>query len=218
MRRWCVWGVLGLVALVVLLVVLFRFVNPPTTHTIRTADRYLGGVKQEWVALEDVAPAAVRAIVAAEDANFCTHWGFDMAAIRAALDDGANRGASTITQQTVKNVFLWQERSWFRKAMEALLTPLVEAIWPKQRIIEIYVNVAEFGEGVFGIEAAAQHYFGVSAAKLTAKQGASLAVVLPNPKKRNASKLKGWMAKRATQLVDGAATIRADGRSACFES
>ncbi|NIN78168.1 MAG: monofunctional biosynthetic peptidoglycan transglycosylase, partial [Planctomycetales bacterium] len=82
----------------------------------------------------------------------------------------------------------------------------------------IYVNVAEFGEGVFGIEAAAQHYFGVSAAKLTAKQGASLAVVLPNPKKRNASKLKGWMAKRATQLVDGAATIRADGRSACFES
>ncbi|NIN78169.1 MAG: monofunctional biosynthetic peptidoglycan transglycosylase, partial [Planctomycetales bacterium] len=105
---------LGLVALVVLLVVLFRFVNPPTTHTIRTADRYLGGVKQEWVALEDVAPAAVRAIVAAEDANFCTHWGFDMAAIRAALDDGANRGASTITQQTVKNVFLWQERSWFR--------------------------------------------------------------------------------------------------------
>lgn len=201
-----------------LLVVLFRFVNPPTTHTIWTADRYLGGVKQDWVPLDQIAPATVRAVVAAEDANFCQHWGFDMAAIRDALEDGANRGASTISQQTVKNVFLWQGRSWPRKAMEGVLTPLVEAVWPKRRILEVYLNVAEFGEGVFGVEAAARHYFGVSAAKLTAKQGASLAVVLPNPKARNAAKLSGWMARRATQLVDGAATIRADGRAACFDS
>ncbi|GGE52469.1 monofunctional biosynthetic peptidoglycan transglycosylase [Actibacterium pelagium] len=209
---------LGFAAVIVLMVVALRFVNPPTTHTIWTQDQYLGGVKRTWVDIEDVAPEAIRAIVAAEDANFCTHWGFDMAAIRDALEDGANRGASTITQQTVKNVFLWQDRSWFRKSMEAVLTPLVEAVWPKRRIIEVYVNVAEFDEGVFGIEAAAQHYFGVSAAKLSPLQGASLAVILPNPKQRNATKLKGWMAKRATRLVDGAATIRADGRSACFDS
>ncbi|WP_095593972.1 monofunctional biosynthetic peptidoglycan transglycosylase [Actibacterium pelagium] len=218
LRRWAVWGVLGFAAVIVLMVVALRFVNPPTTHTIWTQDQYLGGVKRTWVDIEDVAPEAIRAIVAAEDANFCTHWGFDMAAIRDALEDGANRGASTITQQTVKNVFLWQDRSWFRKSMEAVLTPLVEAVWPKRRIIEVYVNVAEFDEGVFGIEAAAQHYFGVSAAKLSPLQGASLAVILPNPKQRNATKLKGWMAKRATRLVDGAATIRADGRSACFDS
>ncbi len=204
--------------LIVALVGLLGFVNPPTTHTIWTESRYLGGVKREWVPIEEIAPSAVRAVVAAEDANFCTHWGFDMAAIRTALEDGANRGASTITQQTVKNVFLWQGRSWPRKAIEAVLTPLVEAMWSKHRIIEVYLNVAEFGEGVFGIEAASQHYFGVSAAKLTPRQGASLAVILPNPKQRNAAKLKGWMAKRATQLVDGAATIRADGRSACFDS
>jgi monofunctional biosynthetic peptidoglycan transglycosylase len=112
-----------------------------------------------------------RSAVAAEDANFCNHWGFDMAAIREAIDEGSNRGASTISQQVVKNVFLWHGRSWVRKAMEAVLTPVVELVWSKQRILEVYLNVAEFGEGVFGVQAAAQHYFGVDAKDLTARAG-----------------------------------------------
>ena len=112
--------------------------------------RRLGTVAHDWVAMEDIAPAMARSAVAAEDADFCLHWGFDVAAIRAALDDGGARGGSTITQQVVKNVYLWQGRSWIRKALEALLTPLVEAVWSKRRILEVYLNVAEFGEGVFG--------------------------------------------------------------------
>ena len=103
-----------------------------------------------------------RSVVAAEDANYCLHWGFDMGAIREALEDGAARGASTISQQTVKNTFLWQGRSWFRKALEALLTPVVELVWTKRRLLEVYLNVIEFDEGVFGVEAAAQSYFGGS--------------------------------------------------------
>ena len=104
-----------------------------------------------------------RSAVAAEDANFCQHWGFDVAAIKLAIAEGSERGASTISQQVVKNVYLWHSRTWFRKAMEASITPLMEAIWSKRRIIEVYLNVAEFDEGVFGVDAAARHYFGVSA-------------------------------------------------------
>ncbi len=218
LRRYFWRSVFGVFALLVCGVLLFRFVNPPMTHTIWSEARRLGSIDRQWVPIEEIAPAAVRAVVAAEDANFCTHWGFDMSAIREALEDGAQRGASTLSQQTVKNVYLWQGRSWTRKAMEAALTPMVEAFWPKRRILEVYLNVAEFGEGVFGIEAAAHHYFRVSPDQLSAEQGARLAVVLPNPKNRDAARLKGWMRKRALQIADGAATIKADGRSSCFES
>lgn len=213
-------GLRGLALVAVLLVLVIAalgFVNPPTTHTIWSEKRRLGSVDFQWVPLDEVAPATVRAVVAAEDANYCLHWGFDMSAIRAALDEGAARGASTITQQTVKNVFLWQERSWSRKALEALITPLVEVLWSKRRILEVYLNVAEFDEGVFGIEAAAHRYFRVSPDKLTPLQGAQLAVVLPNPKGRNAAKLTPGLRRRAAAVADGAATIKADGRSACFE-
>lgn len=220
-RRAIVYALRGLgvaVALVVGLVLLYRFVNPPMTHTIWSEARRLGGVDQQWVNIDEVAPSAVRAVVAAEDANFCTHWGFDMAAIRQAIDEGANRGASTLTQQAVKNVFLWQERSWARKALEALMTPLVEAMWPKRRVLEVYLNVAEFGEGIFGIDAAAHHYFRVTPGALTPAQGARLAVILPSPKQRDAANLPAWLRKRAAQVQDGAATIKADGRASCFES
>ncbi len=131
-----------------------------------------------------------RSVVAAEDANFCLHWGFDMAAIRKAIDEGGNRGASTISQQVVKNVFLWHGRSWLRKAMEAAITPVVELVWSKRRILEVYLNVAEFDTGVFGVQAAAQHYFGVSAADLSAVQAARLAAVLPDPKGRDARRTR----------------------------
>ena len=157
-------------------------------------------------------------LVAAEDANFCEHWGFDIRAIRAAIAQGGNRGASTISQQTVKNVYLWHGRSWVRKVMEAAMTPLVEALWSKRRILEVYLNVAEFDEGVFGVEAAARHYFGVGPEDLSGTQAARLAAILPNPKGRSARNPSSFVRKRAAQILDGAATIRADGRAACFES
>ena len=142
----------------------------------------------------------------------------DLLAVRAALDEGGARGASTISQQVVKNVYLWQGRSWLRKALEALITPVNEAIWSKRRVLEVYLNVAEFDEGVFGVQAAAQHYFGVTADKLSATQAARLAAVLPNPKNRSASRPSASLQKRARSIRDGAATIRADGRADCFES
>ncbi|MEP5247749.1 MAG: monofunctional biosynthetic peptidoglycan transglycosylase, partial [Alphaproteobacteria bacterium] len=170
--RWLFGAALVSGALVVLLVLLFRFVNPPTGVYMFSESRRLGGVQRDWVPLNQIAPVMARSAVAAEDANFCNHWGFDMEAIRTAIENGSERGASTISQQTVKNVYLWHGRSWIRKAMEAGMTPLVEALWPKRRIIEVYLNVAEFDEGVFGVGAAAPHYFGVSAAELSATQAA----------------------------------------------
>ena len=202
----------------VFLVVLVAFVNPPTNAYIYAEARRLDGVKQDWAAMEDIAPVMARSAVAAEDANFCEHWGFDMVAIRAAIAQGSSRGASTISQQTVKNVFLWQGRSWVRKAMEALLTPLVEAIWTKRRIVEVYLNIAEFDEGVFGVGAAAKHYFGVAPKNLSATQAARLAAILPSPKKRSAARPSSYVHKRARQVRDGAATIGRDGRADCFES
>ena len=217
--RRVVWrGALAVVTLLLAMVILYRFVGPPITHTIWSESRRLGGVEREWVSMDDIAPVAARAVVAAEDADYCLHWGFDMGAIRAAIAEGAERGGSTISQQTVKNVFLWQGRSWLRKALEAAITPLVEASWPKRRILEVYLNVAEFGEGVFGIGTAARHHFGVTAAELTSAQAARLAVVLPNPRQRDPRNLPTWLRKRAARVQDGAATIRADGRAACFES
>lgn len=204
-------------SIVVLAAVAFAFVNPPTTPYMFSEGRRVGGVAQEWVAIEDIAPVMARSVVAAEDANFCLHWGLDVNAIRAALDEGGARGGSTITQQVVKNVYLWQGRSWLRKALEAGMTPVVEAVWSKQRILEVYLNVAEFGEGVFGIEAAAMHYFGVRAADLSAVQAARLAAILPDPKGRSASQPSQYVRNRAAGIVDGAATILADGRAACFE-
>jgi len=199
------------------LVVLFAFVNPPSTHTIWSEGRRLGKVDQEWVQISDIAPVMARSVVAAEDANFCLHWGFDVAAIRAAMEGGGARGGSTITQQVVKNVFLWQGRSWIRKALEAVITPAVEAVWSKRRIVEVYLNVAEMGEGVFGIKAAARRFFDVTPKALSPRQAALIAAVLPSPKTRSAARPDAFVRKRAASIADGAATIRADGRSGCFE-
>lgn len=215
--RWAGRGILGLVAAFLFLVLAFAFVNPVFTPYMIAESWRHGGVSRDWVDLEDMAPEMARSVVAAEDANFCLHWGFDIRAIRAALDEGAGRGASTITQQVVKNVFLWQGRSWPRKALEAVMTPVVELLWTKRRIIEVYLNVAETGKGLFGAEAAAKAYFGRSAGDLTPMQAALIAAALPDPKGRNPARPSGFLRKRAAGIVDGAATIRADGRAACFE-
>ncbi len=215
-RRWMWRGVFGSVALLLLWIVAYGIVPVPTTPYIIGERMRLGAIDRDWVPMEEIAPDLARAVVAAEDANFCLHWGFDMAAIRDAIADGSARGGSTISQQTVKNAFLWHGRSWFRKALEAAITPVMELIWSKSRVLEVYLNVAEFAPGVFGAEAAAQHHFGVSAADLTARQASLLAAVLPNPQQRNASAPSESVTRRARSIANGAATIAADGRDDCF--
>lgn len=214
---WVLRGLLTTLAAALLAVILYALINPPTTPYMFAEGQRLGGVDQAWVAFEDIAPVMARSVVAAEDANFCRHWGLDLVAIRAAMSAGGNRGASTISQQVVKNAYLWQGRSWIRKVLEAGLTPLMEAVWSKRRILEVYLNIIEFDEGVFGAQAAAQHFFGVDAIDLTASQAARLAAVLPDPKGRSASDPSAFVRNRATQIIDGAATIAADGRADCFQ-
>ncbi|MDO5705412.1 MAG: monofunctional biosynthetic peptidoglycan transglycosylase [Paracoccus sp. (in: a-proteobacteria)] len=205
--RWLRWLALRAAIVMVVLVGLFALVNPPTTITIARESTQ----PRQWTPLRDVAPVMARSVVAAEDANFCHHWGFDMSEIRKVIDSGGRRGASTITQQTAKNVYLWQNRSWTRKALETVLTPMIEALWSKRRILEVYLNVVEFGDGVFGIHAAAAHYYGTTPDKLTAVQSARLAAVLPAPKLRNPRQ-----SRRSALIADGAATILRDGRARCF--
>jgi len=195
------WRVFALALIfVVALTGLFAVINPPTTPYMFSEARRLGGIERDWVAMEDIAPVMGRSAVAAEDANFCLHWGLDVNAIQAALDSGGNRGASTISQQVVKNVYLWHGRSWFRKSLEALWTPLVEAVWSKRRILEVYLNVAEFDEGVFGVQAASRHYFGVNAIDLSGTQAARLAMLLPSPKTRSAADPTAQQRRRAASM------------------
>ena len=214
---WLRRAVLSILLAIVLWVGVYAVLPPPTTPYILAEGVAAGGIRRSWVPADDIAPVMFRAVVAAEDANFCLHWGFDMRQLRAAIAEGGNRGASTLTQQTVKNVWLWHGRSWPRKALEAVFTPVVEALWTKRRILEVYLNVAEFDTGVFGVEAAAQYHFGVSAKELSARQASLLAAVLPNPKGRQAVNPSTATQRRAAQIADGAATIRRDGRASCFE-
>jgi monofunctional biosynthetic peptidoglycan transglycosylase len=214
--RWTGRLVAGLALIWLALILLFAVVNPPINIYQWQESRRLGGIDREWVPLEDIAPVMARAAVAAEDANFCLHWGFDMGAIRAALDAGGARGASTISQQVVKNVFLWHGRSWVRKGLEAILTPVVEVVWSKRRILEVYLNVAEFDEGVFGVGAAASHHFGTDAASLGGRQASRLAAALPDPKGRNPARPSAFLQRRAAAILSGAETIAADGRADCF--
>ncbi|WP_146589533.1 monofunctional biosynthetic peptidoglycan transglycosylase [Puniceibacterium confluentis] len=218
MLRWVFRLAFVAVSLVVLMVLLYKVVNPPTTIYMVSEARRLGAeVTHTWVRADDIAPVMLRSVVAAEDANYCNHWGFDMGAIRDAIEAGGNRGASTISQQVVKNTFLWHGRNYTRKALEALITPLMEALWSKRRILEVYLNVAEFDEGVFGVAAASQHYFGLGPGALNATQAARLAAILPDPKDRSASRPSKYVQRRAAGIRDGAATIARDGRAACFE-
>lgn len=210
---WLRWFALRVLALMAVLVAIYALVNPPTTWTIASASRAHPIAPRDWVRLAEIAPVMRRSAVAAEDANFCLHWGFDMAEIRKVVKSGSSRGASTITQQTAKNVFLWQGRSWPRKALETVYTPMIEALWSKRRILEVYLNVAEFGPGIFGIDAAARRHYGVAPADLTATQAARLAAVLPAPRTRSATRASA----RSRAIADGAATIARDGRADCFQ-
>ena len=195
-----------------LIVLLFRFIPIPTTPYMVSE----GSISYTWISLDKVSANVPLAIVAAEDANFCNHWGFDMKAIRLAIEQGGNRGASTISQQVVKNLFLWHERSWIRKFFEAILTPAVEIAWSKKRILEVYINIAEFDQGIFGIEEASQQLFGLPASQLSLSEASLLAAVLPNPKQRSVKNPSLFVQRRALAISDGASTILKDERSQCF--
>ncbi len=192
----------------------YRVINPPTTALIVAEWWRLGDVERDWREIEEM-PAMALAVMAAEDARFCAHHGFDFVEIRKAVEASRNgkrlRGASTISQQVAKNVFLWPARSWVRKGLEVVFTAYVEAFWPKWRILEVYLNVAETGEGVFGAEAAAERYFGVGADRLSVRQAALIAAALPNPKERNPGRPSGYMRERAGQIAHGIETLQVEG-------
>jgi monofunctional biosynthetic peptidoglycan transglycosylase len=184
-------ALLGYVVIVLVLIVLYRFVDPP--GSTRMAYQALTGttIQHTWAPLESISPNLIRAVVVAEDANFCRHGGVDLGAMSEAIErsaGGTPRGASTISMQVTKNLFLTHSKSYVRKAIEIPLTLFAELIWPKDRMLEIYLNIAEWGPGVFGAEAAAQHHFRKAAAHLSEREAALLAAVLPNPIVRDAGK------------------------------
>lgn len=184
--NWCFRILLGLAAFLVLGILLYRLLPAPSTLMLA---RWLTlqPVERQWMPLNQISPSLIRAVIAAEDQRFCSHWGVDWIELNAVLDDedGPSRGASTLTMQTAKNLFLWPDRSYLRKALEIPLALTLDVVWPKRRIMEVYLNVAEWGDGLFGAEAAAQRYFGKPAARLTAAEAARLAGALPNPLLRN---------------------------------
>ncbi len=202
---------IGLVVLSVLAVLLLRFVPPVTSAFMVT--RYAEGVfgaraytaiDYRWVNWKKISPNMPLAAVAAEDQKFPEHFGFDFEAMADAFEDmedgGRVRGASTISQQVAKNLFLWKGQSFFRKGMEAGFTILIESLWPKRRILEVYLNIAEFGDGVYGVEAAARRYFGKPAAKLSQREAARLAAVLPNPKRFKAAAPSAYVERRTARI------------------
>ncbi|MCJ7526575.1 MAG: monofunctional biosynthetic peptidoglycan transglycosylase [Methyloceanibacter sp.] len=181
-----------LAAIVLFSIVVFRFVNPPITPVMLVEKLKGNTLRRDWVPLEDISPQLPLAVIASEDGRFCVHWGVDWGAVRDAVKEGgglgAFRGASTIPMQTAKNLYLWNGRSYVRKALEMPLAYVMSFIWPKQRMIEVYLNVAQFGPGIFGAEAASRYYFHKPAADLTRHEAVLLAVALPNPRWRNPAK------------------------------
>jgi monofunctional biosynthetic peptidoglycan transglycosylase len=187
-----------------LLLLAYRFLPPPITPLmlIRLAEGE--GLAKDWRPLGQIAPALAEAVVAAEDNRFCDHWGFDWPALKGEIEAWLAgepvRGASTITMQTAKNLFLWPGRSLLRKALEAPLTPQLELLWPKRRIVEVYLNVVEFGPGIYGAEAAAQSYFGKPAAGLSRREAALLAAVLPHPRSSSPASPSAYLEERARTI------------------
>lgn len=207
------------VAVTALWVASYAVINPPGTVLIAGERSRLGQVERVWRDLEEVSPHMRRAVIAAEDARFCSHYGVDFDALSQAWRQyqrtGRLRGASTITQQTAKNAFLWVERSFVRKGLEFWFAGLIELFWSKERTLEIYLNIIEFDEGVFGVEAAAQGAFNRSAEKLRLDQAARLAAVLPAPKSREAKSGRRSFVNRVERIADGARTLEANGEAAC---
>ncbi len=200
--------------------VLFYVVVPPPVTVLMLQRAAAGdGLDYRWRGLNDLSPNLVYAAIASEDARFCTHSGFDMDAIRKAMDHNEDarriRGGSTISQQTAKNVFLWPQRSWVRKGLEAGYTVMIETVWSKRRIMEVYLNVAEMGPGIYGAEAGARHWFGVSARDLTPQQAARLIAILPSPRRYRAAPPGPYVRRRAARVQANARIVRNDGLARC---
>lgn len=188
-----------------LYIIILKWVDPPITITQLTSWIKGHGLQRDYVSRKNISPNAKLAFIAAEDQLFPDHNGFDLKAIKKALNNNGKRkrmrGASTISQQVAKNVFLWQGRSWFRKGLEAYFTFMIEKIWGKRRILEVYLNVIETGEGVFGIEAAAKKYFNTTAAKITRHEAAMIAASLRNPKRFTVKPLTPYVSSRALWVM-----------------
>jgi monofunctional glycosyltransferase len=186
------------IMLLVLPIILFRFINPPITP-VMIAEKLSGAtLRHRWVPLEQISPNLALAVIASEDGRFCQHWGVDWGAVRDAVKEGKGigggfRGASTIPMQTVKNLYLWTRRSYVRKVLEVPLAYLLSLLWPKPRVIEVYLNVAQWGPGIFGAEAASEYYFRKRASELTPREALLLAAALPNPRFRNPGKPNATM-------------------------
>ena len=214
--KWLVRFVLFFFSLIFIILLLTKWINPPITTVILSESISLDQkVNQEWRSIDKIGKNVILTVLASEDSNFCTHYGFDFNEIFRAKEKGFSRGASTISQQVSKNLILWRERSWFRKGLEALITIMIEAIWSKKRILEIYLNIAETVNGYFGIQAISNSLFKKNSYDLTLKEASYIAVTLPNPKKRNAKKLSINLKKRAEAVRNGANTLRLDGRASC---
>ena len=214
--KWSVRFVLFFFSLILIILLLTKWINPPITTVILSESISLDQkVNQEWRTIDKIGKNVILTVLASEDSNFCTHYGFDFNEIFRAKEKGFSRGASTISQQVSKNLILWRERSWFRKGLEALITIMIETLWSKKRILEIYLNIAETGNGYFGIQAISSSLFKKNSYDLTLKEASYIAVTLPNPKKRNAKKLSINLKKRAESVRNGANTLRLDGRASC---
>jgi monofunctional glycosyltransferase len=213
--KWLFYFIIGSV----LVTAMYTVVPVPTTLTMLFDTN---GATRDWTRLSNISPNLVRAVIAAEDGKFCSHDGFDREAIEQALErnksGGRMRGGSTISQQTAKNVFLWQGSGWtryIRKIPEVYFTFLIEKIWGKRRIMEVYLNVAETGIGTYGVEAGAQRYFNKSAANLSPAEAARIAAILPQPKKREAVSPGGWTRRYGNMIQGRMRQVRRDGLDGC---
>ena len=205
----------------ILLLLIFRFLPIPGTPDMLRSLVMGKGASYAWT--DDISPRLERAVIGAEDQNFCTHNGFDWVNINKAMADHKRhpkkpmRGASTISQQTARTLFLVPMRSWIRKGIEAYLTVMIEALWPKKRIMQAYLNLVDWGDGIFGAEAAASAYFGTDAGSLTSEQAARLAAILPNPHKWKAAHPGRYVRRRAGMLQGRGAMVMRDGLNFCVK-
>ncbi len=217
---WLFKGLLIFVVASILWVLAYRWIDPLLTFT-QVGDHLAGnGVVQGWMPIEQIDRNMVRAAIAGEDARFCEHSGFDREAIEAAFRRNAEgrgviRGGSTISQQTAKNAFLWQGGGWFRKGLEAWFTLLIETLWDKRRIMEVYLNIAETGIGTYGANAGAIRYFGHDASRLSAQEASRIAAVLPLPKRREAVAPAGFTRRYGNAIAARMRVVARDGLDSC---
>ena len=218
--RYIAKGFGAFLGLTLVLVFAFKWLPVPVTATMLMDEH---GITKDWESLDNIDRNLVSAVIASEDSRFCEHYGFDAEAIEQAMREnleaaengGRSRCGSTISQQTAKNVFLWQGGGFFRKGLEAWFTFWIETIWGKRRIMEVYLNVAETGIGTYGAEAGTQRYFGHSAARLSRDEASRMAAALPSPKKRSVKSPGGWLARHGNRIEKRIGIVRRDGLDAC---